>query len=43
MYIDTSPTKESDMNDDLLRELQDLPDALLDGLFDDEPAEESQT
>ena len=27
------------MNDDLLRELQDLPDALLDGLFDDDPAE----
>ena len=33
-----SPTKESDMND-WMQELLDLPDALLDGLFDDEPAE----
>ena len=27
------------MNDDLLRELLDYPDALIDGLFDDDPAE----
>jgi len=27
------------MNDELLRELLDLPDALLDGLYEDDPAE----
>ncbi len=39
MLESVSPTKESDMNDDLLRELLDYPDALIDGLFDDDPAE----
>lgn len=27
------------MNDNLLQELLDLPDALLDGLYEDDPAE----
>lgn len=27
------------MNDDLMQELQDLPDGLIDGMYEDEPAE----